>query len=830
MSSALVPSNSSNFAQQGSVDWVSLSNTSVSFTLGVLGRLSKAGVDALTIQVGRAICFNFALAPQGQARLTDAIQRLKKYASYGDLIWFGFGLKHVVVDLSASEEGLTLVGICAALSVTYDNLYSAQVLRDLCHLCKAPESLTPALGQWRALLNICSGILSSGSFSLRLNGFHRLISRQCNYPTFSSQAVMKSSILAGAILTLGQVSKGKFVNVTFMGGLDCAWLAALAEELLSLDVEVLDASDEPLYRTQSRVNETPQVIFRIFNGEIATTSGTLRTNRTYLVESGGTVLIPSRESRYRESPSTSILQWRAPWSHILHDTFHEASVSLMNGALTQHFATFLYYASSTERPYGQRNVESQRLQHDCRDLLGGLLIAMEPIRYNNSSRGRAFLKYAAHRLPELTKCSQLDFSSITSLAFFDSAWEALIEIRNSCSCVRHSRVRFQENKICLEVLSITIFIFLSVLEVSTVDEDVYPSVGGLQNLYLTLESMITSVQSIVPFDFIFNLFSGLKSINVGYASEFDEKRIAKTGGGICICRNIIENPSLPPTSIFNFRIFRGYIAHAGTVYKEVHHLAKKTYITSPLDSLNFMAESCAQMLVHAVVKETDDEKVLSMGYQVTCETEIDKSGSVWLNFERLSDYVPGYRNILKVKCQGGCRPLYDDGINLYSNIKIIFGARSVNEAQEALNQIRGGTDRFILMVNDHRDKNGEEHLTTMIIAEPLMLYVYISKAGKKYKMRLISMDRCLTCILKLDHLWYNLPLLERDSIQQMKSRGKIMLVTPERPSVCIDWSTLKQPSSNLSVNDRDRNDEDQVDAVENSKSQKHVPNRRRKGT
>ena len=175
MSGALVPA-SSNFQQQGSVDWVELSGRTVHFSVAVLARLSKAGIDPFTLQVGRAICTNFSLDPVAQQRISEAIQALRKYGSDGDIIWFGFGVKHVVTDLAETEQGLTLVALCAALSSTYDLLCGARVLRELCGLCEAPQATPPAIRQWKILVDLCSGILNSGHFALLLEGFRRLVS------------------------------------------------------------------------------------------------------------------------------------------------------------------------------------------------------------------------------------------------------------------------------------------------------------------------------------------------------------------------------------------------------------------------------------------------------------------------------------------------------------------------------------------------------------------------------------------------------------------------------------------------------------------------------
>lgn len=232
MSGPLVPS-SAQFAQQGSVDWVALSNTSVQFSVAVLSILSRAGIDAFTLQVGRAICFNFALEPNGQERMSDAILKLKRYGSYGDLIWFGFGIKEVVTDLADTEEGLTLVAVCAALSTTYEPLFAAKVLRELCVLCKAPQSFSPALRQWKALVELCAGILGSAHFVMLVNGFRRLISGSSPDTVGSRCTPTTPSALAEAILILARISKRCLVNAVFSGGLDCAWLAVCRMDTLT---------------------------------------------------------------------------------------------------------------------------------------------------------------------------------------------------------------------------------------------------------------------------------------------------------------------------------------------------------------------------------------------------------------------------------------------------------------------------------------------------------------------------------------------------------------------------------------------------------------------
>lgn len=154
-SNALVATNQQggpNFAQQGSVDWVSLSNSTLGFSVEILSRFSKAGVEMITVAVGQAIFSTFVVPSAGQKRVTDAVAKLKVFSSYGNVLWFGFGIKHVVRTLCETEQGATCAAICACLSVSYDLSLASQVLKALTDEYMTPGTLTPALSQVRQKL------------------------------------------------------------------------------------------------------------------------------------------------------------------------------------------------------------------------------------------------------------------------------------------------------------------------------------------------------------------------------------------------------------------------------------------------------------------------------------------------------------------------------------------------------------------------------------------------------------------------------------------------------------------------------------------------------
>lgn len=174
---ALAPQSSPpSFAQQGTLDWVSLAKAPVTFTFESMARYSKAGVDTTTVVAGRAICSSFLLPPHVEKDILDTVEKLPRIALYGKVAWFGFGLKHVLQDLMERQGGIACVALCGCLMESYDSFFGTQVLRALCKIrCPhIPPELIPGIQPWQALLKICAGAFTNTRFPLLLNGFQRL--------------------------------------------------------------------------------------------------------------------------------------------------------------------------------------------------------------------------------------------------------------------------------------------------------------------------------------------------------------------------------------------------------------------------------------------------------------------------------------------------------------------------------------------------------------------------------------------------------------------------------------------------------------------------------
>lgn len=84
-------------------------------------------------------------------------------------------------------------------------------------------------------------------------------------------------------------STGKVANVTLMGNADCGWLAALAEWLFSLRVEIIDHTGNPLYQSKggshANTGSFQLTIIRLEDGQTCALQSLLH-SRTHLIAPG----------------------------------------------------------------------------------------------------------------------------------------------------------------------------------------------------------------------------------------------------------------------------------------------------------------------------------------------------------------------------------------------------------------------------------------------------------------------------------------------------------------------------------------------------------------
>lgn len=606
---------SGGLAQQGSIDWVALSRTTVGFSVELLARYTRAGVEPLTVAIGQALFMQSRLPADAQRRLGLSVSKLKAYSSAAKALWFGVGFKHLIRTLMETEQGATLVAVSSSLMISYSCEFSAAVLKALCDKSMLPEKLTPALSQWGALVKLCAPAVIASQFPILVEGFSRLLVSNADKTAALEVAATSPSELAAAIFELAQLSIGKFRNLTLMGNSDCAWLAALAEWLFLLRVEIVDHVGNTLYQSKGSSHQHIKwyhvTIIRLEDGEsgVRQSRQSMLYSRTQLVTPGNLAF-----SLRTETPYHLFYRGRSEWSSILTDTFGSFFHQLLEPKILPLFAQVLYSALYVDHEEGGKFRMNP---------WGDTLFINDSVQHQH--RFMQMLDFAAARLPELTEVKKygkdhaqelnnldLDRAKMprTRDKSRDSAFKAhfgrskenikddLIAagystvLVDACSCIECKgvhRSRVSEGAVfnvptdfhqCLSRIVVAVFKFIWILSWLDIDDTLRPSSNGV--LHLCPMKFSDSPHNIRGQTFKENAFAQVIRLFTGtYASVFGNPP-AFALHGLCIYRPALEDPNRGVESQLRMRVVPGQIERNDKIHYRLDE-ASNPWLTYRLD-------------------------------------------------------------------------------------------------------------------------------------------------------------------------------------------------------------------------------------------------------
>ena len=657
MAGPLVPS-SNPFQQQGQVDWVALSSSTASFSVAALARLAKAGVDPLTIHVGKALCHNFQLGPVAQDAMVEAIGKLKKYGFCSDVLWFGFGIKQTLVDLSETEQGLALVALCSTLQTMYDDIYSAQVLRQLCLQAGAPRAFTPSLMQWRGLLGMCAGVLIKTPFELAVLQLSNLImgSRAGSKNTVSSPASIVDVLIA-----LSKLQEGRFDRLTIKDRASCAWLAVFAERILSLNVRIL-AGSVLLYRSRCRNEHDVQVTFEVSNDDSTVAEIVDRT-----------VALPVNHKRIVMKMQGDLfdhITLRSTWSSLLHDAFGSKIENILHCSSPTCLMRLLL-----------RYIDGQVPETYIR-YFGHFEEFSNQISFWHRLRNRSASEALdqARKLPELHKSIENHQSTCSKQSHVEqddlTYWKSWNFGRSSAGSARYEKAN-EEFWMALAILY-----FLQILYVSDVDEDVQPSSLGLYNLFRSMqkadkgaERISLSFANVIDKSFeVFTRNSVTRRSGSGRYAGLIGPAIA--GDGICVYRNGISNPTLSIEFAERLRVVKGHISYDDRCYDMINDMEPWAHDVLEFyqDNLDVerhqLEDPFGQHHMLALLKISDNSRTLDLGFRVdpvelhalhrTLELHLERMFYHCLrkemSFETACDICCVTKDVPNAKILGSCIP------------------------------------------------------------------------------------------------------------------------------------------------------------------------------
>jgi hypothetical protein len=241
-----VVQSSNTFPQTGSWSMMDLASAPISGTLGALSRYSAARVDPYAALVGEALCTAFRLGSQGRRNIDTAIDKLKVVGTMGKTLEIGFGMEDIVRAMAKTENGRMCLALCSALTECYSEDMAVEVLLEMARMVNVDGRFMPSSQAWKELLSACAGTLAATKFPLLAEHYMQLPKddrRLGAYQRFDSpldklRSCANPKSIAEAMFNLGSISRGDIRAVTFVGGNDTGWLAAVAQFFFDLKIAI----------------------------------------------------------------------------------------------------------------------------------------------------------------------------------------------------------------------------------------------------------------------------------------------------------------------------------------------------------------------------------------------------------------------------------------------------------------------------------------------------------------------------------------------------------------------------------------------------------------
>ncbi|KAJ6442119.1 copper-sensing transcription factor [Purpureocillium lavendulum] len=389
------------------------------------------------------------------------MKNLASCSSIGDVIWFGFGIRHIVREVAQTAQGTILLTLCGTLGELHPPKACAAILMKLAEVCDMPGDLRPSPQQWINMVEVCSGILRPTTFGCVAGQFMAF-----SGPGAGSTGADNAEDVARALHAIALISSGALDSIRLVGGRSCGWIAAFGYFFLGIHVEIRTAGGTLCY--QSVADEDEVRVFVVYD-ETTPSNRVQVNNKAYRIRTIDDY-IHGWDSRYDSTMSGSV-----PWEKCITETFGASAVLLLEAK--EQFGNLVSCAARVF--HGLTKAEP------CHHF--GRLDFQTWFGFQTGQSGLGFVDSAIFWFPELA--SLRDYIQFDLNNSVDDAVEAYTEAAEQivalCGChhCHKDYAKYQGRSYCLTVLAETLIFLVWNLSGMHLAPNLKPYRSGLRFMY-----------------------------------------------------------------------------------------------------------------------------------------------------------------------------------------------------------------------------------------------------------------------------------------------------------------------------------------------------------
>jgi hypothetical protein len=225
------------------VDWSVFRDTARVLTFEELAHYARTGITPYTVALLQALCSQITISARAGADL--AVLRKTLVAVSDERA------RCVLLDLTASDYELVVLGILGILNETFRQEALALVFRALDVASAVPDDLRPLYHSWDELNGLCGQVQLPAAFHERVERFSRLNDGAADAPEMKRDVELEHigpQVVVDGLQAMSRSCSGEEEDqILVLAGQDAGWYAAVAEWMFELRIEIQDQDWRVLY-------------------------------------------------------------------------------------------------------------------------------------------------------------------------------------------------------------------------------------------------------------------------------------------------------------------------------------------------------------------------------------------------------------------------------------------------------------------------------------------------------------------------------------------------------------------------------------------------------